>query len=306
LGECFKYQVFGINILSSFPISDLVPSRFNKPDLTIREGRVPETMENYADKGTFYFAAPGRFLFGMDAIGRFWAQDGKEIVVEKCKGVHEKELNLFLLGSVMGAAILQRGLTPVHGCAVLKEGSATIITGRSGAGKSSLAADYMKEGYHLVSDDISVIDTKNDIPVVKRGIQHLKLWEDAMRSLDFETRNAEKVRPELNKYRKSFKTASAPDDSVLHYIISLDVKNSKGFTINELHGIEKFNHVRQNIYRGVYIEPLGVSENIFRTISSLLDKVKVFQVARPISPLNIQELRLFIQENIPQNKPFQG
>jgi len=290
--------VFGLNIASAIRLPELEETHFNEIHIHIREDRVPDMMDDYAERGAFYFAAQGRFLFKMDSIGRFWVEDGKEITVEKNKSVSEQELSLFLLGSVMGAIILQRGLTPIHGCTVLKDEKSIILGGKSGVGKSTLAAEFLRNGYQLVADDISVVSMKEGIPVVKKGIRHLKLWEDSLKSLELESGPTERVRPSLNKYRKSFTGVKMPDSSELSAIIYLEVKNTEGFTMKEVHGIEKFNLVRDNLYRGIYIEPLGVSREIFKTISMILDKVRVYQVTRPITPLKIGELGKFIQEKI--------
>ena len=135
MGEWFKYQVFGLNIASVIELPELIASNFTQEDIYIREGPVPESMGDYADQGAFYYAAPGKFLFEMDSIGRFWVEGGKEITVEKNDDANQKELTLFLLGSVMGAVLLQRGLTPIHGCTVMKDRKAIIISGKSGVGK---------------------------------------------------------------------------------------------------------------------------------------------------------------------------
>ncbi len=82
--------------------------------------RSQKPLENYLDRGVFYYAAPGKFLFEMDSVGRFLVTDGKEIIVEKQENAKDSDINLFLLGSVMGAAILQRGLIPLHGSTVVK------------------------------------------------------------------------------------------------------------------------------------------------------------------------------------------
>ena len=109
----------------------------------------------------------------------------------------------------MGAAILQRGLIPLHGSTVLNGKKAFAICGKSGAGKSSLAAEFIRLGYHLVSDDISVMDVKGEQIYVKRGIQHLKLWSDSIESLQLRSSVLSRVRPSLEKYYLSYKNLAS-------------------------------------------------------------------------------------------------
>lgn len=294
----FKYQVFGLNVVSEIDLPELTLSDFSKADLHIRKGKVPPLMKDYVDRGTFYYAAPGRFLFSMDSVAKYMVKQGEEIIIEREKDALDSEVKLFLTGSVFGAMLLQRGYTPLHGCAISKDDQALIICGKSGAGKSSLAAEFIQQGYYLLADDISVIDIQDKLPIVRKGIQLLKLWEDTVKTLHIDTGPGDKLRPSLNKYRKSYEDKATPACTILGAIVLLDTKNSPGFSVEELFGVDKFNCLRSNIYRGIYIEPLDASENIFVTLSRLLEKVRVFRVVRPITPLKIKELAKFVKSTI--------
>ena len=81
----------------------------------------------------------------------------------------------------MGALLHQRGLLAIHGSAVRNDKNTCIITGKSGVGKSSLAAGLLELGYTLVADDISVIgNLENGGFFVHPGIPSLKLWKDVL------------------------------------------------------------------------------------------------------------------------------
>lgn len=58
-----------------------------------------------------------------------------------------------------GAAMLLalRGLIPIHGTALEIDGRAVLLCGRSGAGKSTMAAHLLALGARLISDDLSVL-----------------------------------------------------------------------------------------------------------------------------------------------------
>jgi len=226
----------------------------------------------------------------MDSVGRFLVTDGKEIIIEKRKNAKASDVILFLLGSVMGAAILQRGLIPLHASTFVKDKKAISICGKSGAGKSSLAAEYIRQGCPLVSDDISVIDIQGEKIFVKKGIQHLKLWADSINQLDMALSGLSRVRSSLEKYFLPYTEHKVNPETELNTIVVLDVKNSGGYEINKLKGIEKFEYIRSNIYRGIYIDPLGLTDITFQNISRMLESIDVYHVVRPIAPLRIREL----------------
>ena len=68
----------------------------------------------------------------------------------------------YLLGTMMGFVLRQRGLCCVHGGAVGIGGRAVILIGPSGSGKSSTVAALADRGHGVLSDDISVLDSASD------------------------------------------------------------------------------------------------------------------------------------------------
>ena len=198
----------------------------------------------------------------------------------------------------MGAAILQRGLIPIHGTTVVKGNRSMLICGKSGAGKSTLAAEYIKQSFSLVSDDISVIEVHHQKVLVKRGIQQLKLWADSIHKLNLNLSGLSRVRSSLEKYYIPYIDLLVPPNTELSAIIILEVKNSEDYQVKELNGIEKFEFIRSNIYRGIYIEPLGLTDKTFQSISKILEFINVYRIVRPIAPLKIKELAAFIDVNL--------
>ncbi len=149
-----------------------------------------------------------------------------------------------------------------------------------------------------MSDDISVIEVHHQKVLVKRGIQQLKLWADSIHELELNLSGLTRVRSSLEKYYIPYIEQLVPPNTELSAIIVLEVKNSEGYEIKELKGIEKFEFIRSNIYRGIYIEPLGLTDKTFETISRILELIKVYRIVRPIAPLKIGELAAFIDVNL--------
>ena len=137
-----------------------------------------------------------------------------------------------------------------------------------------------------------------DKVLVKRAIQHLKLCADTIQALELNLSGLSKVRPSLEKYYIPYTELLVPSNTELSAIVVLEVKNSEGYQIKELNGIEKFEFIRSNIYRGIYIEPLGLTDTTFQSISNILENIDVYRIVRPIAPLKIRELAAFIESNL--------
>lgn len=89
----------------------------------------------------------------------------------------------YLFGPVFGFLLRLRGITSLHASAVTVDGRAILLVGAAGAGKSTTATVFAREGYGVISDDVA--------PLLERGAQifvqpthpHLRLWPEAVESL---------------------------------------------------------------------------------------------------------------------------
>lgn len=64
----------------------------------------------------------------------------------------------------------------LHGSAVVLEGKAYLFIGRSGAGKSTTAYEFVRRGAQLLADDLIVVDLARGIAL--GGAPTLRLWKD--------------------------------------------------------------------------------------------------------------------------------
>lgn len=89
----------------------------------------------------------------------------------------------YLVGPIMGLLLRLRGAVCLHASAVNVRGRAIVFVGSEGAGKSTTAAAFAKQGFPVLCDDI--------VPLVERGQQFLvlpayrrvNLWPDSVKLL---------------------------------------------------------------------------------------------------------------------------
>ena len=93
-------------------------------DVRIRLGEVPITLSNCRVKGVFYQAIKDDFIFRMDQVAAFRICNGAAITIEPFSGGHRELMRVFLLGSVFGALLHQKGILAIHGSAVATEDGA--------------------------------------------------------------------------------------------------------------------------------------------------------------------------------------
>ena len=88
-------------------------------------------------------------------------------------------------GTVTAALMTWRGGIAMHASAVEVDGEAVLLCGASGAGKSTLTAALIAAGARLISDDLSVLQTRpgGGAPVLFAGRRTLRLFPEVAEML---------------------------------------------------------------------------------------------------------------------------
>lgn len=82
---------------------------------------------------------------------------------------------LFLSGAVPSFVLMMRGVLVLHASSVELAGEAIAFAGRSGVGKSTVAAAVCTQGGKLIGDDVAVVRALDGIAVVRLGTEEVRL-----------------------------------------------------------------------------------------------------------------------------------
>ena len=146
----------------------------------------------------FVQMARGDLRLTVEEIGRFRVSGGATIAWSREHGsVSDQDLRTFLLGSAVGALLIQRGMLVLHGNALEKDGRAIVCLGHSGDGKSTLAYALMQRGWRLLADDLVAITPDG---LVLPGIPRIKLWHDAAKAFGLDPGALPPIRQGMHKY----------------------------------------------------------------------------------------------------------
>ena len=169
------YKAFGLVIESSLPIPQLSEVFDAQSDVRI----IPARLRGIVDPDAPTTAEGGCIIPTMtDTL--FRVTNGNLIEADVCEGDTESNVAVYLMGSCMGAILVQRGYMLLHGSCVTDGRRSVLITGDSGAGKSTLAAEFLKRGWKLLTDDVTCIFDRDGVPMVQCSYPSQKLWQDAL------------------------------------------------------------------------------------------------------------------------------
>jgi hypothetical protein len=219
------YTAFGLSIRSDFLLPELIGATSGQPaDITIRTGCVDQ------------------FLLDMEGIARYRVSAGTEITVEPYPEADEDSIRLFLMGSVFGALLHQRGLLPLHASAIETPKGAVLFAGGSGKGKSALAAAFYTRGYRVIADEICLVDG-NCFPAFPR----LMLWPDILDQTGLWKPNVRPARPNLKKFHVPLERF-ASEPSPVYAIYLLGANNAAESSLEPVSGFNKVAELAEVIY----------------------------------------------------------
>ncbi len=238
------------------------------------------------------------FILKVENIATYRVVNGINIYIQLHGNVDVYSVELFLCSSVLGAILHQRGIMPFHGSSFIFKNQGVLICGNSGAGKSSIVAAFCQDEGLLVNDDITpVCFDKEHIMMIPLSTK-VKLWDDAISLFQLSENNLKKIRPYSNKYYVSGFTRQEEKQPLLHTFIVLRTHNQNNFEIKRPKGIERFNCLRHNIYRKIYLKGMPQTEKKYfeqlLTAANLLDVVVVF---RPQTSNALETMR-YIREHV--------
>ena len=278
------YSCFNFRLESDLPLDELRPAATGdrRSIVVVQLGRVAERLANAsASVEGLQIAGPVASLT-LPGIGRFLLIEGREIVVDPHPDVSDRNLRLFLLGSVFGILCHQRGLLPLHANAIVAGRGAVAFAGPSGAGKSTLAAEFQRRGFRLLADDVCMVDfDEHGAPVAWPGIPRVKLWADAANRFGLDCSELDQVIDGTAKYHvPTSPTVDAGPVPLRRLYLLAKADDDRPPGIVQLRGQEAMAAIMANTYRGFWLKPMGLHTAHFSQCAALLSSVRVYAATR--------------------------
>ncbi|MDB2282651.1 hypothetical protein PM030_12290 [Halorubrum ezzemoulense] len=185
----YTYSAYDLLLRSAFELSELptVEGSTGSPDVEIRRGTVDPVSESVeGTAGRRITATPDSVRLTYDSVGSFLVEDGKQITCDPLgEPASKREFFCRLIeNELLGLILYQRDHLVLHASAVSIDGKAAIFLGPRGAGKSTTAAAFNKEGYDIIEDDVVAIRFDDSVPTVVPGVPQLRLKSDAAAALN--------------------------------------------------------------------------------------------------------------------------
>ena len=276
------YRIAGLAVASEIELPGAIAAGLAAaPEVTVRTGAVPETLPQAEAHGPTWETAGSRFLLRIPRVGRFLITGGREIRFEPIGS--PGEIAIFLLGTVFGVLLHQRGQIVLHASAVRIAGKAVLFCGPSGAGKSTLAAALTQRGWPLVTDDFCALDfEESGAPVVQSDGRQLKLWAHAIEHLSLEANRGAAVRDALQKFYVEPDLSHSEALPLGAVYVLREQRPPHAFGIVQPNVADAALLLRRHAYRPLLVRRMGQRADYFHAAAAMANAGGIFYLTRPL------------------------
>jgi hypothetical protein len=294
--EEYFYKVYGLTVFSEIMLNELVEidkdnigNIRNEIDVNIKYNDMPKNITESINKRKLYYYSFDESWFYIPYIAVYRVCNGREIYI-KHMGGKIQEIKTYLLGGAFMCLLFQRKTIAVHGGSILTNSGGIIITGRCGAGKSTLTSAFINRGYKYLSDDLSVVEINSDSKLeIKPAYPQQKLCRDAAVKLGYNINKLVRIDDRRDKFavaaRKEF--VNLPKKLAAIFEISVD-KRIKEIKIEEVKGIDKLNSIIDNLYESDVAKAYGVGP-FMNIILDIAKNIPYYKLTRPKDLFTVNE-----------------
>lgn len=296
------YKAFGLTILSEINLPELsqISKQINQADVVVLIDDLSELWFKMEGEHNQFLVKDNIVMFQLPNLATFKIQDGCRITVSPMDGADEDEIRLYVLGTCMGAILMQRRIFPLHGSAVVIQGKAYAFIGDSGAGKSTLAAAFIKKGYQILSDDVIAVSFTQDnhIPIIVPSYPQQKLWQESLNAFGMEVSQYLSLFARETKYAVPVKSQFSTETIPLAGVFELVKTENEGIEICPIQGLERLLMLFRHTYRNFLIPRLGLMDWHFSTSAAIIEKIDTFRLLRSTSEFTAHELVSLVLKNL--------
>jgi len=275
------YQIYGLIIDSEIILEELVEiGEEIQSDVKISNGDMPEFILEIKKEGYLNSIAGIEYSwFFIEALGDFYIYGGNNIVLNILESADIHLVKAMILGAALADAMLQKEMIVIHGGAVVYQNEAWLICGNSGAGKSSLLFELMKqEDANFLADDILSL-CKEDRLYVYPAYPQQKLCKDAAIRYGLDINKLVMLDEEREKYAIDRKDSFYNKKTIVNFICILEVGNE--LELIELSGHKKLRYFMKNLYPAFSYDRIGISPNHLKKCLQIVADTKIYLLTRP-------------------------
>lgn len=285
-----RYFLYGLLIESEVEFMQLTSADGDKAetDVVIMQGKCKDEVMEYLKKAG---ANGKKYEIGLSYScfynkgGYYIIKDGSSIVFETKEGYTPQMLGSWLLGFAMAMLLLQRNTLAVHCSAVCRKGDGgekdvVLISGCSGAGKSSLTRKLLEHGYKLMADDVAAVRCEDEV-IVYPAFPYQKLCRNEVEKREFDFDKLIYINEDKDKFLVPVDGSYSGIPGKIRFMVYIVEADVAEVQIRKLSGLEQLMTIKQNLFLNILKGDWMNGREVLNLCLKMAGSCPVYVMARP-------------------------
>lgn len=268
-------------------------------DVTISWGSLPaevlELNSERTDSEIIWARRQDELCFRIPNIGDYHIKKDS-IKIRPIAAPDSHDIITFLLGSAFGYLMTFRNMVAIHGGAITKNGKGIIVTGESGAGKSTVTNALRTRGYDFISDDVCALSDNGKKMHINLAYPQAKLCRDAALKLGYDLSELIYINEDRDKFAVRLKDRYVPEGMDFDLLFEIVLSDDDKLSFAEIKGTEALKIIHENLYRANDLfQTTGVPPQYMMKCLKSASGAKVFKISRPREGDSLEEILKFVE-----------
>lgn len=301
------YRIYGLNVESDFELLEAL--EIEKPSeiqVTIAQENIekkytePMEIEYEMELGYGFVHHEERWTCArFRGLAVFIVSGGNKIGYHLYEGYDKIRVNELIMDYCLGILLYQKNMLMIHGSGVYYKGKALIISGESGAGKSSLADEMLNRGYKLMADDIVAVNQELADTYAYPAFPMRKLCLDAVvrKGLD-KSKLISIPDPEREKYGIILDEEYYPQKAPLGAMVIIRKGDVENPVLEEVVGADKLKYFTASFIRKELFNKVSYLNETLMKAVKVANDLPIYVLTRPDEKLTVEQQADLIEKNI--------
>lgn len=288
------YRIYGLIIKSDFELEEAVKlENCETYDAVISKTLTDMTLiscteEENTQRGCILYYKDDWLCAKFIGEGVFKMTRGKSIEYYLYENHNIAFVNQIFICYCINILLMQQHKISMHGSGIVHNKNAYIISGESGAGKSSLTTAMLEREYQYLADDTVLIKFQDNIAYAVPAYPQRRVCGDLIDEFDINPDTC-KIIPDYEREKYSFDSSEkyCSEEMELKAIIILKPEEVEEVEIEEVVGSSKLQYIIENLYKKSVYQYIGFSADEFKQCVQLAGLIKVFVLKRPLQGMTL-------------------